>query len=104
VALLSQALAAEFNAVGAVDEAIEDGVGECRIADHVVPMIDGHLAGDDGGSLLIAIFDDLEEIAALLVVELLGTPIVEDEQVGSGECLEDLRVAAVAARECKGGE
>jgi len=44
VALLSQALAAEFNAVGAVDEAIEDGVGECRIADHVVPMIDGHLA------------------------------------------------------------
>ena len=69
MALLSQALAAEFNAVGAVDEAIEDGVRERRIADHVVPMIDGHLAGDDGGSLLIAIFDDLEEIAALLVVE-----------------------------------
>jgi hypothetical protein len=33
-----------------VDEAVEDGVGERWIADHVVPVIDGHLAGDDGGS------------------------------------------------------
>lgn len=102
--LLSQALAAEFDAVGIVNKAVEDGVGERRIADHVVPMIDGHLTGDDRGTLLVAIFDDLQEIAALLVVELLRPPVVEDEQVGSGERLEDLRVAAVAARECKVGE
>ncbi len=91
MALLSQALAAEFDAVGIVDQVVEDGVSERRIADHVVPVIDGYLACDDGGSLLIAILNDLQEITALLVAELLGSPVVEDEQVGSGECLEDRR-------------
>ena len=104
MALLSQALAAEFDAVGIVDQAVEDGVSERRIADHVVPVIDGHLACDDGGSPLIAILNDLQEITALLVAELLGPPIVEDEQVGSGERLEDLGIAAIATREYKSGE
>jgi hypothetical protein len=36
-----------------------------------VPVIDGHLARDDGGSLLIAVLDDLQEIAALPVTKLL---------------------------------
>jgi len=67
-------------------------------------VIDGHLACDDGGSFLIAVLDDLEEITALLVAKLLRPPVVEDEQVGSGERLEDLGIASVAARECKGGE
>lgn len=87
-----------------MDQAVEDGVGEGRIADHVVPVIDGHLACDDSGSFLIAVLDDLEEITALLVAKLLRPPVVEDEQVGSGERLEDLGIASVAARECKGGE
>ena len=87
-----------------MNEAIEDGVGQRRIADHVIPVIDGHLAGDDGRPLLVAVLDDFHEIAPLLVVELLWPPVVEDEQVGSGERLEDLRVAAVAAREREGGE
>lgn len=65
---------------------------------------DGHLAGDDGGSFLVAVLDDLQEIASLLVVELLGTPVVENEQLGSGERLEDLGITAVPARERKGGE
>ena len=30
----------ELQPVGVVDEAVEDGVGEGRIADHVVPFID----------------------------------------------------------------
>jgi hypothetical protein len=29
-------------------------------------MVDRHLAGDDGGSALMAVVDDLEEVAALL--------------------------------------
>jgi hypothetical protein len=32
--------------LGVVDEAVEDGVGESRIADHLVPLVDGDLAGD----------------------------------------------------------
>ena len=33
--------------MGIVHEAVEDGVGECRVADDAVPLLDGKLAGDD---------------------------------------------------------
>lgn len=102
--LLSQALAGQFDAVGIVNETVEDGIGDRWTADHVVPVIDGHLAGDDGRSLLVAVLDDLQEIAPLLVAELLRAPVVEDEQVGSSERPEDLGITAVAARQCKGGD
>lgn len=53
-------------------EAVEDGVSDGGISDDLVPEVDGNLAGDDGRAPLIAVLDDLEEIAALFVVELFG--------------------------------
>jgi hypothetical protein len=44
----SQAVAGEIDAMGVMDEAIEDGVGIGRIADDLVPFVDGDLAGEDG--------------------------------------------------------
>ena len=44
----TEALAGEAEAVGVVHEAIEDGVGNGRIGDHVVPVLDVELAGNDG--------------------------------------------------------
>jgi hypothetical protein len=52
--------------VGGVDDAIEDRVGDGRIADQVVPAVDRDLAGDDGGAAAVALLDDLEEVATLL--------------------------------------
>jgi hypothetical protein len=34
---------------GVVDQAVEDGIGIGGVADQRVPLIDGELAGDDGG-------------------------------------------------------
>ena len=34
--------------MGVVDEAVEDGVGVGRVADHRVPFVDWDLAGQDG--------------------------------------------------------
>ena len=45
--LLAQALALELNAISVVHEAVEDRVGECRIADDLIPAVDRDLAGDD---------------------------------------------------------
>jgi len=69
--LLSHALAGEFDAVCIVHEPVQRGICDGRIADHVVPVFDGHLADDDGGSLLVSVLDDLQEVAPLLVIELL---------------------------------
>jgi hypothetical protein len=44
----SHALSSHDDAVGVVDETIENGVGEGRIADDLVPLVGGDLAGDDG--------------------------------------------------------
>ena len=40
-----------------VNEAIQDGVAECWIADNVVPMFDWDLAGNDGGGATVAIIE-----------------------------------------------
>jgi hypothetical protein len=78
---LSHAVSIECEAVSVVDEAVEDGVGDGRIGDDIVPIFDRHLAGDDGRSALVAIIDDFEEIATLLAGERREAPIVKDEQI-----------------------
>lgn len=37
---LSHAVTGEIDSVGIVDDAIEDGVGNCRVADDLVPTLD----------------------------------------------------------------
>ncbi len=69
--------------MGVVDEAIEDGVGDGGIGDDLVPVLDWHLAGDDGRSALVGIVDDFEEIATLLAGERGEAPVVEDEEIDS---------------------
>src|SRR5262245_61781643 len=74
--LSAQRLALELETMGIVDDAIEDGVGDGRLADDVVPAIDGDLAGDEGGAAAIALLDDLQQIAALVGGERLQAPVV----------------------------
>jgi len=38
--LLAQAVAAELQAMSVMDDAVEDGVGEGRFADQIVPAVD----------------------------------------------------------------
>ena len=49
-ALLAQAVAAELPAMGVVDDAIENGVGEGWFADQLMPVVDWDLAGDQRGA------------------------------------------------------
>ena len=44
----AQAVAGEIEAMGVVDEAVEDGVGIGRVADDPMPFVDRDLAGQDG--------------------------------------------------------
>ena len=63
---LSHAFALEGEPVGVVDEPVENGVGDGRIGDHLVPVIDRQLAGHDGRAAVVPILDDLKEVATLL--------------------------------------
>ncbi len=41
-----------------------------------VPTIDGNLAGDDEGALVVAVLDDFKEIAGLIGCQAFRSPIV----------------------------
>jgi hypothetical protein len=43
-----------------------------------VPLIDGDLAGDDGGAVAAAVLEDFQEVVAGRGVERLEAPVVED--------------------------
>ena len=66
----------------------------------------GHrdLAGDDERSLVVAVLDDLQEIARLDVRERLRPPIIEDQQLHAGERTQQSAVARIAASDAEIGE
>jgi hypothetical protein len=63
-----------------VDNSVEDGVGDGRLADHLVPLSDRQLGCDQGGFSSVALFEDFKKIEALLIIETVSTPIIQDQQ------------------------
>ena len=71
--------------MGAVQDSIRDRVGYRWVADVVVPFVDGNLASDQSGARSITVLDDLEEIAPVLVAERGNAPVIQNQQIESGE-------------------
>jgi len=60
---IAHGLTRELQPVGIVHQAVEDRIGHSGVADHLVPLVDGKLAGDQGGPRAVAIIDDFQELA-----------------------------------------
>src|SRR5437868_12150607 len=90
--------------MGIVNEAVQNGVGVGRIGDNFMPFVDRDLAGQDGRSSAVALFEDFVEIAAGAAVERFETPIVEDEELSAVEASHDAGMAPVAAGQREIGE
>ena len=63
---LADAVAVEHETVGVVDEAVEDGIGDGRVRDQLVPVVDRKLTGHDRRTALVPIVDDLQEVSRLI--------------------------------------
>ena len=87
----------QLDPVRAVNDAVEDRVTERGIGDHLVPFADGNLAGDQQRPAVVSVVDDLEQIAALLGIERLRPPIVDDQEPDAFERSEERRVG----KECR---
>src|SRR4051795_848159 len=102
--LLAQAVAAELQAMGIVNDAVEDRVGQSGISDQGMPAVHRDLAGDQGGAAAVAVFDDFEHVVALLGAERFEAPVVKDQQLDAAEGAHQPGIAAVATGQCEIGE
>ena len=80
---LAHAGAFQFEAMGTVDDAVDDRVSDRQISHDVVPASHGDLAGDQQRALVVAVIHDLQQVAPLLGGERLRPPVVDDQQAGA---------------------
>ena len=95
-ALFADGLAVEFDAVGVMDDAVQDGIGVGGLADEAVPFVHGRLAGDDGGAPAVALLRDLKKVLAGRGIEGAKPKIVKDEHIHPRQRPEQPGMAAVA--------
>lgn len=65
----------ELEAVGVVDEAVADGVGDGRVAEVLVPRFGRQLAGDDRGGVAVAVFEDVQKALTLWLLCITSTVV-----------------------------
>jgi len=94
--LTPHGIAAEFDAMGVVNEAIQNGIGVGRIPDQIEPACHGELAGHHGGAATVAVLEDLEQMVAGVAVERFKAPIIQDQQIDPRERLHACGDAPVA--------
>src|SRR6476620_11326970 len=90
--------------MGVMHEAVEDRVGEGRIAYDLVPGIERQLAGDQRRAGAITVLDDLHEVAPLVGGEPVWAQVIKDQQIGLGKRAEQTREAAVSVSQFKIGK
>ena len=82
-------------------DAIEDRVGEGRVAEVGVPVFDRQLAGDHRRAAADTVVEELEQIAALGRRRRRQTPVVDHDQVEPGQLHQPPAEAAVGVREAQ---
>ena len=100
----SHAVSLQDEAMGVVDEPIQDGVGDGRIGDQFVLVLDGELAGHDGGGASMPVVEDLQEITLLVGCERRQAPVIQDQERDACQGFEEATVASITAREQQGVE
>ena len=96
---LAPRLAFESQPVGIVNQAIQDGVCDGRIGEAGVPLGDGHLGGHQGRGSAVAIIQDFEQVLRLGTGQRISEPVIEDQELDTGEGVQELGIGAVGVRE-----
>ena len=64
-----------------VNQSIEDSIGNCWIADDVMPVVQRKLASDDRGRGLVSMLQYFQEVAPLFVSERSERKVIEDNEL-----------------------
>ena len=83
--------------VGVVHQAIEDGIGERWLPHGLMPRLDGQLARHHRRPTVVTIFEQLQQIAAMLVTQRRQAPVIEEQQLCLGQRGHQFWIAPVAS-------
>jgi hypothetical protein len=75
-AFLAHRIAAHIDAMGVVNQAVQNAVGGRGVADRFMPARDRELRGEDRRASLVTVFADLPEVATLGFGEGRHGPVV----------------------------
>lgn len=90
--VLSHGIPLEFQAMGVVDETVQDGVRQSWVLEPFMPGRYRRLAGQQGRFVPEAVIEDVDDLSGLIRRHGITEPIVDDEQVPFGELCGKLRI------------
>jgi hypothetical protein len=83
--------------VRGVDDPVQDGIRECGIAHDGVPVLEGKLTGQEGRPSAVPILHHLEEVTSLGVAQGGQAEIIEHQELGFCQPVEEFGVGAIGA-------
>ena len=99
--LSAHAFSGQGEAVGVVNQAVEDGVGEDWVADGLVPLVDWQLACDDGGAAALPVLENFQEITAFGGGQHRQAPVVQDQDLSALDGFQNAGEPTVASGDCQ---
>ena len=66
---LSHGSSFQLNSVSIVNQSVQDGIGDGRVPDMIMPVFNRELTGDQGGTRSITVFDDFEQVSSFRIRE-----------------------------------
>ena len=88
--------------MGAVDEAVKNGIGDGGIVEPGMPLFDRKLAGDESGFAGAAVVDDLKQIIACRLIKRGHAPVAQDQHIDACELCQKTTEAAVGMSDAQG--
>jgi len=80
-----------------VNEPIEYRITESGVGHQLVPVRGRELARDDGGVNIVSVFEDIEELDLFVVIEFRESPVIDDEDMGFRDCMDEFMVASITS-------
>ena len=77
-------------------EPVKNRIGQRRLADGRMPVVDRELTGHEGGPTPMPIIEQFQQIAAVLVGQGGQAPIIQGHEIRLGESPEQTPIAAIA--------
>lgn len=89
----------QLNTVSVMDQPVHERISDSWIADVIMPVLDGKLAGDEGGATAVAVLGHFKKISPFGIVQSRQCQIVKNKEMDFGESLHESSVTAIGTSE-----